>query len=61
MTRVEGSVGASFERGGGGEKGVPDPKVWVPKMAQPDFPIVNFMFAHGGHFGLGSPGPLFGL
>ena len=40
-----------------------DPKVRVPKMAQPDFvnslpPFVNFLFSHDGHFGLeGGGGP----
>ena len=31
-------------RGGGGRGGVWDPKVCVPKMAQPDFPNGKFRF-----------------
>ena len=40
-----------MHKGEGGREGVWDPKVCVPKMAQPDFP--NFVVSRDGHFGLG--------
>ena len=46
----------SIRRGGGG---VWDPKVCVPKIADQIFPMGNFVFSRGGHFGLdgGEGGP----
>ena len=54
--------------GGGGEGsirrgarggGIWDPKVRVPKMAQPDFPDGTFRFSHDGHFGPEGGGGVF--
>ena len=38
---------------GGDEGRVWDPRVYVPKIAQPDFPVVNCFFSRSGHFGRG--------
>ena len=37
-------------------EGVWDPKFCGAKMAQQDFPVVNFVFSHDGHFGVGGGG-----
>ena len=47
-------------QGGGGGEGVLDPKLGVPKWPDQIFPIVNFVFSHDGHFGLGRGGGGFG-
>ena len=51
---------ASFEQGGGGGRGFWTQNLVYQKWPDQIFPIVNFVFSHYGHFGLGRGGGGFG-
>ena len=54
-------IRASFERGGGeGGRGFWTQNLVYQKWPDQIFPIVNFVFSHFGHFGLGRGGGGFG-
>ena len=54
--RGQGSIERWGRGGGRGGGGVWDPTVGVRKWPDRMFPLVNFVFSHDGHFGLGGRG-----
>ena len=59
-SRLKGLARASFEQGGGGGEGFWTQNLVYQKWPDQIFPIVNFVFSHYGHFGLGRGGGGFG-